>query len=438
MVSRKLMQRALLAAALASWCAGFDVAAQSGVEPDQTSAASVVPLSLDEAIRLALTDQPVLTGREAMVRADEQAAIAAAQLPDPRLSAGIKELPIDSGEAFSPRRDDFTEFTVGLSQDFPRADKRRIKGARKQLDATADRATLENDRRAVRRDAALAWLDVYEAEQALRLSTQLAQEAALQVKAMEKDYGNAAAAQADVLAAQVEAGLASDKTHDGLHHVQRMRAGLARWIGDEALRPLADALPLISPSASLAGLLAMADRHPVVSGIDTQIEAAQTDVALARQSYRPDFSLEGYFAYRQDFADFVGVQLSVDLPTFTRNRQDRTLAAALEQSTASTERKRDLLRTLHAEVSQDYLDRQHYQARAQAFDETIIPDARRRVDAARSAYGAGRGSFDAVLLARRSLLDTQLQRLSLTVEAARAQVRLDYLAPSQPASGDVP
>jgi cobalt-zinc-cadmium efflux system outer membrane protein len=78
-------------------------------------------------------DQPLLTGPQANIRAEEQQAVAAAQLPDPRLSGGLRELPIDTAEAFSTRRDNLTEFTIGLSQDFPRAEKRRLQGARKQL-----------------------------------------------------------------------------------------------------------------------------------------------------------------------------------------------------------------------------------------------------------------------------------------------------------------
>jgi len=59
------------------------------------------PLTMDEAARLSLVDQPLLTGREAKIQAEEHQAIAAAQLPDPQLSGGIKELPIDTSEAFS-------------------------------------------------------------------------------------------------------------------------------------------------------------------------------------------------------------------------------------------------------------------------------------------------------------------------------------------------
>ena len=330
---------------------------------------------MEEAARLSLIDQPLLTGRVAKIQAEEQQAVAAAQLPDPKLSGGLKELPIDTPEAFSVRRDNFTEFTIGLSQEFPRAAKRRLQSARKQLDADADRAALDNEQRMVRRDASLAWLDVYEAEQALKLTRRLADEAALQVQSLEKDYSNAKASQADWLAAKVDAGLVEDKAHDWLHHALRMREGLARWIGDDAHRPIAEALTMPGFLSPLPSLIASADHHPVIGNLDKQIEASATDVALARQSYKPDYSVEVYYAYRRDFSDFVGIQFAVGLPYFTKNRQDRGLAAALQQSRASEDRKRDLLRELHTEISQDYVDRRHFEERVADFDASIIPDA---------------------------------------------------------------
>ena len=361
--------------------------------PAAIAAEADTPLTMEEAARLSLIDQPLLTGRVAKIQAEEQQAVAAAQLPDPRLSGGLKELPIDTPEAFSVRRDNFTEFTIGLSQEFPRAAKRRLQGARKQLDADADRAALNNEQRMVRRDASLAWLDVYEAEQALRLTRRLADEAALQVRSLEKDYSNAKASQADWFAAKVNSGLVEDKAHDWLHRALRMREGLARWIGDDARRPLAEALTMPGFLSPLPSLIASSDHHPVIGSLDKQIEASATDVALARQSYKPDYSIEVYYAYRRDFADFVGVQFTVGLPYFTKDRQDRGLAAALQQSRASEDRKRDLLRELHTQISQDYVDRRHFEERAADFDASIVPDASRRVEAARSAYQSGRGSF---------------------------------------------
>ena len=97
---------------------------------DEVGAEAASPLTMQEAARLAAIDQPLLTGRQAKIQAEDQQAVAAAQLPDPQLSGGLKELPIDTPEAFSTRRDNFTEFTIGLSQEFPRAEKRWLQGVR--------------------------------------------------------------------------------------------------------------------------------------------------------------------------------------------------------------------------------------------------------------------------------------------------------------------
>lgn len=395
-------------------------------------------LTLPEVMQLALMDQPLLTSREARIESEQQQAIVAAQLPDPKLTGGLKELPIDTSEAFSVRRDNFTEFTVGISQEFVRGEKRRLKSSRQTQAAETDRAALNNDTRTIRRDAALSWLEVYEAEQAMILTRHVVDEAQLQLQAVQTEYTAGKASQAEWFAAKIDAGLLADKAHDWLHHALKAREALARWIGDEAAqRPLAAAPTLPTLPATLPTMLARADQHPVVHGIDHQIEASATDIALAHQAYKTDFSVEVYTAYRPNYADFVGIQFTVGLPYFTKNRQDRELASALQQSRAAQEHKRDTLRELHAQVNQDYLDWQHYTERLADFDSSIIPDAQRRVDAARSSYGAGKASFDSVLLARRGQLDVQLQRLTLSVEVARAQVRLDYLTASQ-ASGDTP
>lgn len=125
----------------------FSLAAESMARASADPMEPIAPLTMEKAARLTTVDQPLLTGRQAKIQAEDQQAIAASQLPDPQLSGGLKELPIDTSEAFSTRRDNFTEFTIGLSQEFPRAEKRRLQGARKQLDADADRAALDNEER---------------------------------------------------------------------------------------------------------------------------------------------------------------------------------------------------------------------------------------------------------------------------------------------------
>jgi cobalt-zinc-cadmium efflux system outer membrane protein len=401
---------------------------QATSQPDGT------PLSIQEAMQLALTDQPILLNREALVAAEEQQAISAAQLPDSKLSVGLKDLPFDRGEAFSVRDDSFTMFTVGISQDFPRAAKRRLRSERKRLDAEMDHYGLLNDRKVIARDTALSWLDVYEAEQALSLTHQLAMENGLQVQSMESGYRSGRNAQADLLAAKVEADLANDKEQDWQHHVERMRAALSRWVGTSAGRPLAYDLNSTPEPEELARVIAAIDQHPAVSGVQAQVEASRNDIAQAEQAYKPDFSIEAYVGHRPAYADLVGIQVSFDLPFFTAKRQDPELHAARLRSEAAQDRKEDLIRDLRAQATEDYVDWHHANERAATFDNEIIPEAQRRTAAAQSAYAAAKGSFDAVLLARRTLLEIQIRRLALIVEAVRAQTRLQYFA----STGELP
>jgi outer membrane protein TolC len=251
---------------------------------------------------------------------------------------------------------------------------------------------------------------------------------------MESGYRSGRNPQADLLAAKVEADLANDKEQDWQHHVERMRAALSRWIGTSAGRPLADDMSSIPEPVELTQVTAAIEQHPAVSGVQTQIEVSRNDIAQAEQAYKPDFSVEAYIGHRPAFADLAGVQFSVDLPLFTGKRQDPELRAAQLRSQAAQERKEDLVRELRAQATEDYVDWHHANERAATFDKEIIPEARRRTEAAQGAYAAAKGSLDGVLLARRTLLEIQIQRLALVVEAARAQTRLRYFA----SAGELP
>src|SRR5262245_48892415 len=79
------------------------------------------PLSLVEAERLALVDQPLVLTEEAAIRAARARSIADRELPDPMLVAGVEDLPISGEPAFTFDRDDFTIVKAGIRQDFPRA-----------------------------------------------------------------------------------------------------------------------------------------------------------------------------------------------------------------------------------------------------------------------------------------------------------------------------
>jgi hypothetical protein len=64
-------------------------------------ASADTPLSLDEAVQLALREQPALLALDRAATAATETSGAEARLPDPKLRFGVQNLPITGAEAFS-------------------------------------------------------------------------------------------------------------------------------------------------------------------------------------------------------------------------------------------------------------------------------------------------------------------------------------------------
>jgi outer membrane protein TolC len=390
------------------------------------ASAGPAPLTLDETIALALEQQPALVAEEAGIRALRHEAEAAAALPDPQLMAGLTQMPVNEDEAFSLREDDFTALSVGIAQEFPRAEKRRLRAARLAQQASAGEAALGAVSRRIQRDAAWAYLDVYAAGASAKLIDGLATEAQRQLDASRIGLVAGRTGQADLTAMVVDVEVLNDRGHSLRQKEATARSLLARWIGAAAERPLPDTLPALPAPAPLADLLGRAAGHPLLAQPDATARVAATERALAEISTKPDWRLELRYDHRLEFPDLFTVMVGVDLPLFAGSRQDRRSAAARELLQAAHARRDDALRELTAAVTASHRNWQAGEARLRRYDDRLLPESRRRVAAALVDYQSGQGPLAAVLEARRSLLEFELMRLDLVAQVAHDRLALRY------------
>lgn len=384
------------------------------------------PLTLAMSQHLALESQPLIDEQAAAVDARRERAVAAGQLPDPEVQIGINDLPVNTTEAWSFRRDDFTNVMVGVMQEFPRPAKRRLRQLRETLAARGEEDTLLELERRVRRDTGLAFLEVYQSDRVRDLVRAQAEQASLQRQAVEIRLKSAMAPQSDLHAASVDAALLRDRVAESEQMRTHARLQLSRWIGHAAHQPTAAALPQLPEPPQLAALLANLPTHPLLRREEQNREIAATDLQLAHQAYKPDWRLEVGYAYRPEFSELLTVRAAVDLPMFRRNRQDREAAAARHAVRQAEARRADRLRELEAQTSLYHHDWSRFEARFHTFEHEVTPAARARVAAAEAAYRSGRGVLSEVLLARRALLDIELQSLSLAIDAVRSRLELEY------------
>jgi len=391
----------------------------------------VPPLSLEEALQLASDQSLQLAAQRSAITAAEQTAVSAGQLPDPKGIVGIDNLPVTTSDAWSLTSDFMTMRRIGVQQDFPGARKRELKGKLAERITAREQATLVDVKAALRRDVASAWVDRYFAERMEVVVDQQVAEVQLQIDAMRAGLKAGKTQPAEFLTTQLNLQMLLDKRAEFDKQAARAKAMLSRWLGAVADRPLAPFnLPAaLSEQGSLADHIA---HHPHVQALDRQVDVAQTEAALAKAANNPDWSLG--FAYQQrgpTFSNMISVQVSIDLPLFQKNRQNRDLAAKLALVDQARDLKEDAIRQHLAEAQAAAADWTAATTRLKRFDEALLPLSRERADAALAAYRGGRSDLTPVLQARREELDIRLQQLQLTADQARAYAQLLYFLPPE-------
>lgn len=403
---------AVLAAPLAAW------AAPSG-------------LTLPEALRLASERAPMLEARKAGVSAAHEEAARAGALPDPTLSVGIENLPVTGSDAFDASVDDMTMKTVGLRQEIPSRAKRTAR--RSFADRQIDEANAQADAEAlaVRRATAEAWIAVWTAQRELLALQKMREQAALAVKVSKARVAGGGEAVSDALATQTALLELDNRIEAARAEEQSAEAGLARWLDDAPVEisdvaPNFDTLPM-----SEAQLLASVNRVGPLLPATAQVETAAAAIDVARADKRPDWSVGAEYGQRDGArSDMITFEVGIGLPLFSRNRQDRGVAAREADYQAALATREDLRRQETARVRADLARWEGLKRQVALHEDSLLPLAQDRSSTTLAAYRAG-GDLQPWLAARRDELDVHLAHAEHVGELGRAWAALAFLLPTE-------
>ena len=388
------------------------------------------PLTLADALHLAASKAPGWSASKAAARGARERAVAANQLPDPVLRAGVDNLPVNGADAFSLERDFMTMRRIGVMQEYVSTAKRGVRQQRGEREARRFEAEAEMSRAEVRTDVAIAWYDRVYARRTEQLLQALADEIAMQQRATDAQIASGRATAADALVTRALLVQARDRVMTAHRQQESATARLARWLGEDASRPPMDDAAL--PADADAAMLPEHDLHniPHLRVLAGQVDVADAEVKVAEQDRSPNWSWEVSYAQRgSSYSNMISVGVSVPLPIGRSDRQDREVAARLAQSDQARELLEDARRRHRSEFSALRIEWQALRERQRQLESALIPVAKQRVDALLAAYGSGQQNLSAVLEARRAEVDARIQILELERDAARlwAQLRYTYL-----------
>ena len=390
----------------------------------QESPANV--LTMQAAVELALAaDEPALASHSARADALQHAAVADAQLPDPRLSASLANVPVDS-----PALDgmDMTQIVVGITQEFPAGDTLSLRGQQREAQSLEQKALRQARERELILATRQAWLQVFYHSRAQVIVQDNIRAVVELLDSLSSRFATGRLHAQDMLRTELELDLLRDQLTLHEQSAENARAQLARRIGSGA-RATFPAVPPDFPdlpdSDSLQGRLTA---HPLVRAMDARIESSRSDVQIAEAAYKPAFGVQAGYGLRTAFSDLASIGVSLSMPLFPEKRQDRRRLAALHTESADRLDRHTLLLDLNQQLEQEASDWEHLSRRVSLYERVVDERARQTAEASVSTYASGQTDFAELIRAQLAQLQVQLTQLELIRDRGLAWSRLNYLA----------
>ena len=383
-------------------------------------------LSLDEALRLAREQAPAVRAQQHALAGAQAAQPAAAALPDPRLSLGVDNLPLNGVDRYSLTRDFMTMQRIGVMQELPNRARREARSASAQARVERERALLAAGQLAAQREAALAWLGLYFAQARAAPLAELEREVRLAIDTLDARIAAGRSVPAEHSAAGLDALALADRRDAAQRDIDKARAALRRWVGARADEPL-DGEPhaLALPPAGWRDEL---PRHAEIAPFVALRAMAQAEAAEAQAEQGGDWAWELAYSRRgPQFSDMLSFQVRIDLPWWREQRQ-LPLLAAKQREVQRIEAERDgALQRYREEIDAQLAELQALDAQHQRLQSSGLPLAAQRVALALASYQAGRSELGAVLMARRDAVEARLRLIDLQAQRMALRVRLGHL-----------
>lgn len=383
-------------------------------------------LSLTEAVNLSISrEEPAILARRTMAESIRAASRSESRLPDPKVSLGLANLPASS---FGFNQDPMTHFKVGLRQDIPSSTRRRLIRER-GLEASKifnHQATAEQ--LLIIRDVQHLWLQLLFTGQGKYILLEKQRKLQQLARSLEGKFLSGKSNAQNLRLLETEMAFLGDKQELLAEEENITRLKLARHIGDRAIlsSPVGNYAQFAEPTA-LSGLEDSLPGHPALLQHDAKIRSEGKAVGLAREDYKPNWGFDvGYGLRGGGRSDLLTAMVTLDMPIFTGNRQDRKLYAARKSKQAAELIRQATKEDMHRNLKVAYEKWRRTAKRLNLYESHILTRTGAAARAAEKSYTAGNTSYDHMIRIFLGELDVQLKIEELKMMTAQAQADLAY------------
>ncbi len=388
-------------------------------------------LRLNEVERLALREDPSVEVLKANRMALDELSVAAEQLPDPLLKLGMMSLPTDT---FNLGQEAMTQVQLGLIQKFPRGHTRALSAQQIRQRSEGLHESVVEQKLRILLDVREQFLETIKQQHLLAINAEAIRVFSELADVTQDYYATGKVNQGDVFQASVEVAKVEERAQRILQEEDRARARLATWVGEMAYQDLAQDWPALETPSSDAVIQENLKNHPRILALNKNIAASETGVELARQKYKPEFSLDVSYGARSGTGpdgtsrpDLLSAMVVMDLPLFHKNRQDRVTAASIAQSSAAMFTRDDVYRRMLREIDLHASTLNRQQNRFSLYNTILVPESEASSVASFEAYQSSVGDLTTLLRAQITEFELRLEQARLQAEILKTQARLLYL-----------
>ncbi len=387
-------------------------------------------LTLERAVELAAQRAPQVEAGHYKQAAAADDSDRAGRLPDPQLQFGIQNLDTQGSGAFNPNGDSMTMQFVGVSQDIPSAAARDAERDKARANQALTAADTQAARFLAQRSAATAWVDLWAAQRADGLLTQLSAQNTQAIAVARARLAGAAGSATDVLAARA-AGVELDNQIEAIRGAeQEAYAELARWIGSNSGRAaLSDPPDFSTLPVRETRLLQTPDQQAPLLVWGPRVKLAEVELQRAQATKSPDWSVGFSYGVRAPgLPPLASVQVGMRVPLFPGHREDKDIDARHADLEAALADREDARRAQIETVKRSLARWRSLNAQVQRDEAILLPLASDRASTALAAYRGG-GTLEPWLDARRAEISANIAYANTLAARARAWAELAYLLP---------
>jgi outer membrane protein TolC len=354
----------------------------------------------------------------------------AAALDDPMLEAGLLNVPAQSLDL---RQEDMTMKMIGISQRLPYPGKRELRRGAAQKEADAAAIGVQEVLNRIRRDVKAAYLDLWLADESLRLTESNLRVLEQFLSIAESRYAVGQSTQADVFKAQTQLSrMQEERIKLGRERpVLEAELNRAAGRGDAAVTPRAPALREADLPLEALRASARASR-PQLLAQQRVVERSAAQLDIARKDYYPDFDVRFSYGQRDSFQgmrreDLITFTVAINLPVWGEKKRDPRVAEAESMRGQASSMYQARLNEIDAMLRQQVAAAGQALRAVRLYEGSLIPQARLTSDASLSAYRVGRVDFFSLLDSRMTVFNAEIGRAASRVAYNKALAEIEFL-----------